>query len=1161
MKAQLMLLCLFVLTALNAAEPAFDNGGFEKTLWKGIPAGWGGKAVMSDGKSRPPNSAFDTQEFREGGQSLKLELTPQNKVIIIGTQLGRVIPGKVYEISFWYRITGDCRIALREDHIMAGEKWNEKLFKNFIIVQGATAWKKITGKVTAADGDDQLGVTIFIDKGPGTVWLDGFDIQEYKISAGDEVAFRMTPNFYTQNNIFSLARQAPLMLYLTCANKAQHKSVNPRTVIELPEEIKLLSCGYDSIEYKPASKVSKNGQAYIRYEYTLGLPGVVMRAPDFSQTTFDSVVPLLFTDAAASDKVYKCFISYQDDTLTSQPSEFDIRISDAIAPVAMPKYFSAGIHSGTGIEFYGKPLESLMAFYKNCGFNTIYLPEVLRAGGVTSEGFSRNPAPLYETANGLGVSTYVSTNSLVNGYMLRYTAATANAPDGVKLKNASGAIDKGAFDPAYISRKGEWYVKGVNSVVESAVKLNAKGIWINWEPWMFVGDKGSFTELSLKDFAQSADLPENEVLSTPPLELFRKYRDKFYLFQSSQCGAAMKALMEIVRKRSEELNHPLEIIICTGSAFFREAGGITDESEKNYRRTFMTEQWMKHFNTVSSWYYLYFNSDDYIDARQKKLIDAGFRIPETNILQPSSHFTTLHEVEQTMEFIKKQCAADGRANAKYIHLSQNLQCDKWVVTPAEIRIQMLAAFLGGADGIDLYYFPQGYDGEYWRSAARANAEIAMFEDFVRKGKKLNSNANITPLTALFKSKEYDFSHRLAVRTFEKDGRILAAVCNFDFNDSAPAELSLTLTDNQKYAVTAPYEKEYYHGASNPWLTAAELRNIPLLIPPLSVKFLVIEPWQGGKDYGSAVDLNKIRQENEKLIPVFDRRFRERQNEIDKIQREIKGELKEAFSSAAKFNPLDESGFKTELKEQDGKYRLTVATGSRQITIAPENGAVISQWQSGNKTIISPKNDFQMLGKDKFYLPAGYEGGINGIYQFENQSISGGKLNLVFRKDLIKGALKGLTICKTFIIAGDKPDITLSYRLANNSSETITAGFWSGNISEISNWKYKPGMQLGGRQFTAADLMIITYCRNENRKVPAIEALLKDAKKEELKTENAILSSSAGKVKISATADRLAGILFWALGKQEMDTLEFFFIPQTMKPGDEMQLELNYSCLE
>ena len=105
------------------------------------------------------------------------------------------------------------------------------------------------------------------------------------------------------------------------------------------------------------------------------------------------------------------------------------------------------------------------------------------------------------------------------------------------------------------------------------------------------------------------------------------------------------------------------------------------------------------------------------------------------------------------------------------------------------------------------------------------------------------------------------------------------------------------------------------------------------------------------------------------------------------------------------------------------------------------------------------------------------------------------------------------------------------------------------------------MQTGSRQFSAADLMATTYCRNGSSGIAGIEDLLKQVKKEEIRADSAILSSSAGKVKISAAADRLAGILFWAMVKQETDTLELFFIPQTMKPGAEMQIRLNYSSPE
>ena len=183
MKFKLMLICLFAGIVSNAAEPAFNNSGFEDTLFNGIPAGWdGGRMIMDDGKSQSPNSVLDTEEFKEGKQSLKLELTPKIKTVILEAMTGSIVPGKAYEVSFWCRITGDCRVALRENHIMTDGKWNEKLLKNFIVEQGTTAWKKITGKVTAADGDAKLGITIFIDQGPGIVWLDGFDITECSLT-------------------------------------------------------------------------------------------------------------------------------------------------------------------------------------------------------------------------------------------------------------------------------------------------------------------------------------------------------------------------------------------------------------------------------------------------------------------------------------------------------------------------------------------------------------------------------------------------------------------------------------------------------------------------------------------------------------------------------------------------------------------------------------------------------------------------------------------------------------------------------------------------------------------------------------------------------------------------------------------------------------------
>ena len=489
-----VVLCLFIAISSisEVVSPKFVNGGFEGKMWKGRPSHWSGRSILKNKKTALPKLSLDKTEAKEGKNALKVVMTEDEKVIILENSLGKVVAGKVYEVSFWCKISGKARIWLRENHIGPKGKWNSKLFKNFISVQGPSGWKKYSAKIKTYPGDAKLGVTLFVTKGPGTVWFDDFIIQEYKTESGNEVAFRLTPNYYIKNNVFDLPQNSPLMLYLTCANKTQHKFNNPRIVIDLPENIKLLSCGYDSKEYKPVEKIKKKGLKYLRYEYTMGVPKIIMRSPDFSNPAWNSVVPMLYTGASPSKKTYQCYIAYKDDKLSCRAVKFEIKITPPIAESATPKKFSTGIHSNTSVEFYGDSLNRFMKFYKNSGFNTLYLPEVLRAGSITSPGVKRDAFPIYAEADRLGIATYMASNSLCNGYMLRYVRATKRAPDGVKVKRANGAIDKQSFDPAYIIRKGQWYAKGINQIVERAVKFKAKGLWVNWEPYRYIGGKGKF---------------------------------------------------------------------------------------------------------------------------------------------------------------------------------------------------------------------------------------------------------------------------------------------------------------------------------------------------------------------------------------------------------------------------------------------------------------------------------------------------------------------------------------------------------------------------------------------------------------------------------------------------------------------------------------------
>ena len=645
---------------------------------------------------------------------------------------------------------------------------------------GPIAWRKLSTTIIAHEGDAKLGISIFLDSGQGTVWLDDFSIQEVTTIKGQEVVFRMTPNFYLSDNVFRLPQGAPLPMFLTCSNQEMHKAVNPRTVIELPASIDLLSCGYDSREFKKPEAFVQNGIDYLRHEHTMGLPKSVMRSPDFVRTAFDSVVPLLSTSAAAGETEFPCSIYYRDDEITCDPSEFRIRIMPPLPKVVAPKTFSTGIHAGTGFDFYGEPIKRLMKFYADSGFNDIYLPDILRAGSLTPKVTMRDPKPVFDAAHAEGIRTYSCESKMVNAYTLRYTRAGREAPEETRLKQASGKIVHDAFDPAYMRRKGDWYVRAVHEVVDAAIKLETAGIWINWEPHQFIGDHGSFTEQSLRDFAIFADLDEAEVLQAEPEVLFAQHQEAWQRFQSEQCGQAMRAMMEIIEARCKEQSHPLEIIICTGNLFFRPSEsneqlgkGATKQERRRqvYRRSFDTSCWLPAFPTVSSWFYRFFNSDDYLDPDLRQLIDAGYRYHESarKSVEPRSHLETLTRVETMMGYLREQEQQLGIDRRRYVHLTQNLQVNNWVVKPRAIGMQMMAAFLGGADGVDLYYFPAGYDGSYWRSAVETNGQIARFESFVREGRRIHKGIEAQCLSDMRKSKRGDESHRLAVWAFQKEG--------------------------------------------------------------------------------------------------------------------------------------------------------------------------------------------------------------------------------------------------------------------------------------------------------------------------------------------------------------------------------------------------------
>jgi Carbohydrate binding domain len=1153
MKYFLSLLMLFSLaTSIYANSPAVKDGGFEKGLYKGRPRAWGGRVILKNKKVSPLQGSIDKSDFKEGKQSFKLKLSGEEKTIIMETDLGKVQAGKVFEFSFWCKIKGKCSIWIRENHLTPEGKWRSKLFKNFLNVNGPAKWKKYTGKIKTYPGDAQLKITAFINKGPGEVWMDDFKIEEFKVQSGSEISFRMTPGYYINKNVFKLPQNSPLPIFLTCANKTQHKFKNPRLVFELPEKIKLLSCGYDARKLAEPEKIKKNGMNYVKYEYSMPLPKSIMRSPEYLKTAYNSVVPLVSSSALPSADKYKCYIYYKDDTLSCKASEFKVQVTPQIMAIAAPKKFSTGIHSGTSIEYYGSPLKKFINFYKNSGFNVLYMPDILRAGSLFPRRDNRDISPLYKAAYSAGIPAYMATNCMVNGYTLRYVSATYKSPDSVKIKRANGKIEKTAFDPAYMIRKGEWYVKGINQVIDQAIRFKAKGIWINWEPYSFIGAKGSFTELSLKDFAKFTGLSESKVLNTSPDKLVEQYRDKFYEFQSFQSGQAMKSMMELVEKRCKEKNHKLDVMLCTGPQLLT---GVEELKRKgkwakiqHYRRTFMAEDWLKHFTSVSSWYYMFFKSDDYLDKDNRKLIDAGCRLSESNAtLSPVSHVKTLQEVETITSYIKEQSRRDNVAKTKYIHLSQNLQCGNWIVKPEEIRLQMLATFVGGADGVDLYYFPQGYDGSYWREAVKANSKIAMFEDFVMPGKKNDKVVSALPLTKLFNSKIADYNKRLAVRTFEKDGKLLIALCNFDYLDAAPVKLNISRPSG-KYALSAPWLKRSFRTKKSALLSARELRNIELVIPAMTLRFILCSPTETNNNL-EPVYLEDIK----KNISILDAKFKLRLKNTGSMLNSINNKKKVVFNTK-NFKAVDSKIFKTALKKEGESYVLKINAGNTKFNIVPEEGAVITQWIVDNKNQINEK-----LCLNRLYLPKLKDNNINGTFQLKSQKIKNKALVLVFEHRFSK-KLKGIIMRKTFYFAPDGTSFKVNCDIINNSTDIQNIGFWYWNAFSAGMWKNNPLIHIGKKTFTDKKYAKSTTFY-KTQKAPMVKNLLGSIDNEEVGDQKDIdLKSSVGNIILSSDSTDIAGFLNWAVNKKKFNTLELIFKSKVLKPNQTVSYPLIYKYI-
>jgi hypothetical protein len=1142
-------LLLLAMPAL-AGDNLLANGGFEQIDQKSISE-WSLGMYCPYPKISEfphPTARLDENEKHDGLASLRLDCTSDKDNVIINSPTLPVNAGDSYRLSFWLKNDGG-KFSLRQN--LHGEDGKHLAARYMVLAASEEKhdWRRYEMKFAVKPGEKGFSLTAFFTGENKSAWVDSFNLEKVEPVAGEEVKFRLTPNFDADDNIYHLPQGAPMIVYLTVANESQYQpKTQPEILVDLPEGVELLGGDLDSRETAPPAKLELGGKPYVRYSLTMGFSSYLLGNVDFTKSAWRSTLLMLRTNKPAGDEIMDAYISFKDGEYVCKPCLFRLKVIPPLTTIYSPRRFRSACVVNNGIEFSGKPLAEWSRAYAGWGFNEILVNDHLRVGGSTPEAKRRDPSSIIRELVKNALTVSLNCGRITNGYMVRYTPLNKDIPEEVLLKQATGVVQQDAFDPAYIYRRGEWYVKLVNWVLDDMLAKGASHLVCNWEPWMYRMERGSFTERSIRDFARWSGKPESVVLGMNPIEIVTKWPDELKKFQSWQYKMAMRTLNEIVRKKSVQIGRKIDFIPWVGphTLFDLHEGAEYQE----YIECFNGADYAEEFDYLASWHYRYFKSVEMHDPAKKRMIELGLRHAESkDDFDCKTHRQTLDRVEHLVGQIEKFSFRAGRQAPPYIHLTQNKQCDNWVVKPESIGLQMLAAFIGGAKGLHLYYFPQGYDGRYWRSAIEANRAIAYYENDVLDGEKLASGFSLTPKTACFA--HADYRENLAIRAFRNNGWTLLALCNFDFLDEAVFDLHCENLTQGKYVLRDPLKNSHYTFSGKAALDAEMLKKITLTLPKMTIRFLRVESFEEGIDYGETLPLETVAVMAEKSIPELDRLFAARLEEIKTL---LTSDTDKEVIDYSLVPRLEEDGFSAGIKEVDGAQIYCVESGENSFSLDPSRGAVLTNWKSGGQQMIVADKVSGMIGKTRAYLPDGYMSNseLQGCYRFISQVVKGDALHVVFARKVTAGTLAGVTVMKNYAFR-KSGIVDLTHTLHNESEEDKTAGLWIFSAPmAFSKSAGEPGLIFGGESITNHAHGETLFVR-KNSGMPTgyadkVKSILRESGIRKITGGDGILGENS--LRIKSENEKLYGVFVWGSARSSFLTYELIYQPVTLKSGQQ-----------
>ena len=1011
--------------------------------------------------------------------------------------------------------------GLNSFRVFAFFKDNLKLYKSKDTRKMLNHALKVSGKWTngtvsfiAPANTRKLGICLAL-YGSGQIFID--DVKLIKTKAADGVVAKLIPCSFL-DKVFVLSQNDPAVMAFAFQNEKNTKIDQPYLYIKIPAGFKIIDQRYVT-KLVEENDISENGQKYTVYK--IDLKKLRRSFGKARLNTYNLASVMIKSSLPAGNKKYPATYWYQDGKYKSETENIELKVIPEIKS-RQPKTFQTGAMVRREADFVNKGVKEFVDFYKKSGMNVVH---------------GRSTVPMNKAYKKAGLLRYTQPYLLCNGYRI----GPEGKPDNVKFQLADGSYrnkPREATCPVAVYKQSPYYKKEVLGMLKDILikKDQSDSIMPNWEPYMF-DFKGCFCPRCKEEFIKYSGLKKAEVDKVWPTKVIIKYKKQWIKFRSWQHGQMCAQLEKDISKIGKSVGKD--------SHFVPEIA------------------WSQLIENSNS-HFAQYNPKDYID--KLPVIEPWgpyifYKFNEPYIYNPGIHLITFTAAKDIKKFVAKHIP-DPAKRPKLIAFPHGYQLDSWVTEPEALAFETLCFFLNGWEGSIAYAFPKGYDNRWWSALADANKNIAEYEDFVFKGKKVDIST-VSPVSPVpdtnfpkFWSEGGNFIQKLpSLKTakiiqsveYKLGNKRLIAVGNFWQKGEVFVKLSVNdLPSNKKYVLREANANRCF--GKN--LSTTELKKgLMVHVGALRWAFFTVEPYKQNVNYGKIISPEFMQKLLKQRLP--------------KIEKTIKWEKKYQAAQqaqAAKDNALPDY---SNIKNMDNKgvscrkvnNTLEFTWKDNKVLIDPTVGGRIKSWKNGKTQLVSQEKKLGFC-IDAFWWPSKAACQITNPYKVMKQNKTASGLSVTLERKLTakdKHFLADCIITKTYDISPGS--IKVSTKISNTTGVEKELSFRWHNMPGLLEFRgTKGGSALlidKGKDVIFKRIFARKMLRYANKRDADLEGLFKLEQAATISKPEVVFSSTWSSSKLTAevlSAKELYGIVLWDAGKQKTTTFEPLFKKTVIAPG-------------